>query len=48
MSSKLKNAKTAPKKPTVSPPRPAITQEQITNDTPMGATLTANGATFRV
>ncbi len=48
MSSKLKNTKTAPKKPTVSAPRPAITQEQITSDTPMGATLTANGATFRV
>jgi 1,4-alpha-glucan branching enzyme len=30
------------------PTQTRITQEHISNDTPMGANLVANGATFRV
>ncbi len=53
MSPKLKNSRATMTKRTAAPgvktaPKPAINQDHINSDTPMGATLTANGATFRV
>lgn len=53
MSHKLKNSRTTTTKRAAVPgaktsPKPAISQDHINNNTPMGATLTANGATFRV